>query len=361
MILQERADALDDPEAIALADPGGMLPDVAGAPAQLRAASFTAAEVDTAGLLDGVRPRSIVVVGMGGSAIAGDVLAAVAGAAAPVPVLVHRDYGLPGWVGAADVVVGVSCSGMTEETISAVEEAARRGSPLIGVAASASPLAELVLSARGVLFDVPTGRMPRASIWALSAPLLVVATRLGVARVDADELAEAADVLDEWTERCKPAKEAFLNPAKDLALAITGRLPVLWGTSALAGVAAYRGACQLAENAKVSAVHGVLPEAAHNQVVSFDAPDAAERLALVLLRDSVEQPVVARRADVARRLADDRGIPTYELRAEGVGPLARLASLVALVDFTSVYSAILTGVDPSPVEAIVELKARVRE
>ena len=136
---------------------------------------------------------------------------------------------------------------------------------------------------------------------------------------------------------------------------------MLWGTSAVAGVAAYRGAGQLAENAKTFAVHGVLPEANHNQVVGFDAPDAADRLALVLLRDSVEHPQVTRRADVSRELAESRGIPVHELRAEGDGALARLAALVALVDFTSVYAAFLAGVDPTPVEPIIELKARIRE
>ncbi|HVF18713.1 MAG TPA: bifunctional phosphoglucose/phosphomannose isomerase [Mycobacteriales bacterium] len=361
MILQDRVDALDDVAVLDTADPAGMLRDVAGAPAQLREAAFLAAEVDTSALLEGLRPRSVVVVGMGGSAIAGDVLAAVAGTTAPVPVHVHRGYGLPGWVGAADLVVGVSCSGGTEETLSAVEEAARRGAPLVGVAADPSPLAELVRASRGVVFPVPGGRQPRASIWALSAPLLVVGDRVGVARVTVEDFAAAADVLDEWTDRCRPTKESFLNPAKELALGLVDRLPVLWGTSPVAGVAAYRGSGQLAENAKTSSVYGVLPEANHNQVVAFDAGDAAERLTLVLLRDSVEHPQVTRRADVSRELADARGIPVHELRAEGEGPLARLASLIALVDFTSVYAAFLVGVDPTPVEPIVELKARIRE
>ena len=360
MILEDRADVLDDLDSLEAGDPSGMLRDVAGAPAQLREAAFLAAEVDTTSLLEGLRPRSVVVAGMGGSAIAGDVLAAIGGVAAPIPVHVHRGYGLPGWVGAADLVVGVSCSGSTEETLSAVEEGARRGAALVGVAAEPSPLAELVRTARGALFPVPGGRQPRASIWALSAPLLVIGDRVGVTRVTPEDFGAAADVLDEWTDRCKPGKESFLNPAKELALGLLDRLPMVWGTSPVAGVAAYRGAGQLAENAKAAAVHGVLPEANHNQVVAFDGAGAAERLALVLLRDSVEHPQVAKRADVSRELADARGIPVHELRAEGDGPLARLASLIALMDFTSVYAAFLAGVDPTPVESIVELKARIR-
>jgi len=361
VILADRIDALDDPDALAAADPAGMLRDVAGAGAQLREAAFTSAEVDTAGVLEGLRPRSVVIVGMGGSAIAGDVLAAVAGVTAPVPIHVHRGFGLPGWVGAADLVIGVSCSGRTEETLSAVEEAVRRGAPLVGVGAAESPLAELVHAGRGVVFGVPVGRMPRASIWALSAPALVVGDRVGAARVARADIDAAADTLDEWTERCKPAKDAFLNPAKNLATALAGRVPLIWGTSPVAAVAAYRGAAQLAENAKSAAVHGSLPEAGHNQVVALDAADAADRLAVVLLRDTEEHPQVARRADAVRAIADARGVPVHELRAEGEHPLPRLASLVALVDFTSVYAAFLAGVDPSPVAVIDELKAAVRE
>lgn len=361
MILTDRTDVLDDSDQLERADPGGMVRDVAGAPAQLREAAFLAAEVDLSRLLEGLRPRSVVVVGMGGSAIAGDVLAAVAGATVPVPVLVHRGYGLPGWVGAADLVVGVSCSGRTEETLAAVEEAARRAVPLVGVGAEGSPLVELVLSARGAVFTVPTGRMPRASIWALAAPVLVVADRLGIARVSAADFTEAADLLDELTQRYGPSKESFLNPAKDLAVSLADRLPIVWGTSPLAGVAAYRLACQLNENAKMPALHGVLPEAAHNQVVALDDVAADDNTAVVLLRDSTEHPSVARRAAVVRSLAEERAIPVHEVLAEGASPLARIASLIALGDFASTYAGILRGVDPSPVEIIAELKGRVAE
>ena len=360
MIPTAPADVLDDPDLLERADPGGMLRDVAGAPAQLREAAFTSAEVDVDHVLEGLRPRSIVVIGMGGSAVTGDVLAAVAGVAAPVPIVTHRGYGLPGWIGAADLVIGVSCSGTTEETLDAVEEAVRRGAPLIGVGAAGSPLLELVLAGRGAVFTVPGGRMPRASIWALSAPLLVVADRLRVAATGRDVLDATADVLDEWTHRCAPGKESFLNPAKDLALNLVDRLPVVWGTSPVGGVAAYRFASQLAENAKMPSVHGVLPEANHNQVVAFDDPRAAERVALVLLRDVDEHPQVARRADASRDLANERGIPVHELAPEGVTPLDRLASLIALGDFTSVYAGIARGADPSPVAVIDELKGMIR-
>jgi glucose/mannose-6-phosphate isomerase len=352
---------LDDPDDLAAADPGGMLRAVAGAPAQFRLAMTTAYESGLDAVTADGRPRAVVVAGMGGSGIAGDVLAAVAGTAAPVPVVTHRGYGLPAWAGPADVVAAVSCSGTTEETLSAAEEAVRRGCRVVTVGAADSPLADLGARGRGAHVAVPGGRAPRASLWALSVPLLVLADGLGIVRVGRDDLDAAADLLDELTERYKPSKESFLNPAKSLALSFAEPLPVVWGTSPLAGVAAYRAACQLNENAKRAAVWGVLPEANHNQVVPFDDPAAAERMRVLFLRDSAEHPAVARRVEVARELAGERGIGVDEVVAEGGSPVARLASLVAAVDFATTYLALLLGLDPSAIEPIVELKRRLAE
>lgn len=356
-------DLLDDVDALASADPGGMLREVAGAPAQFREAAFTAAEVDLSVVVDEVRPRAIVVAGMGGSGIAGDVMAAVAGPTCPVPITTHRGYGLPGWVGAADLVVAVSCSGATEETLAAADEARRRGARLVTVGGVGSPLAERAEQARSPHLPVPAGRMPRANIWALSVPLLVLGDRLGLLRAPASVLDDAADLLDVLTERCRPSKESFLNPAKSLALALCDRLPVAWASSPLAGVAAYRCSGQLAENAKRASVWGVLPEANHNQVVALDGTDPGESLHLLLLRDHPEHehPQVAKRAAASRELAEERGIAVTEVVAEGTSPVARLASLFALVDFMSVYLALAQGADPSLMDSITALKARIRE
>ena len=350
---------LDDVGQLEAGDPGSMLREVAAAPAPFREAAFTAAEVDLGPALDGGRPRAVVVAGMGGSGIAGDVLAAVAGPTCPVPVTTHRGYGLPGWVGPADLVVGVSCSGTTEETLSAVEEAVRRGCRLATVGAADSTIAKYAEQARAPHLPVPPGRLPRASLWALSVPLLVVGDRLGLTHTPAAVLDATADLLDAMTERYRPSKETFLNPAKAMAEELAGGLAVAWGSSALAGVAAYRFACQLAENAKAPSLWGVLPEANHNQVVFFDGDVSALRL--VLLREPGEHPQLARRAEASAELARERGIPAGIVTAEGDTPLARLASLVATVDFASVYLALLTGVDPSPMEPITALKQRIAE
>lgn len=373
MTAQER---LDDVRLLETADPSGMLRQVASSAAQVRTAIRLAAETDLGVLAGGTRPRAIVVTGMGGSGVAGDVLAAVCGAGCASQIVSVHDYLLPGWVGAADLVIAVSCSGSTEETLAVAAEAVRRGCPVIGVGGASSPLALLTQQARAPFISVMSAGMPRSTLWGLSVPLLVIAERLGVIEGPAEGYESAAVELERISHLCRPDSEAFVNPAKMLALELAGTLPMIWGTSPMTGVAAYRFACQLAENAKCPAVSGVLPEANHNQVVTFDGPFAPGRagggpafgsqepepavpLRLVVLRDSQEHPQVARRREVSVQLAMERGIGVTELIGEGNRPLERLASLVQLIDYATVYLAIVNGIDPAPVSAIGELKARI--
>jgi len=372
---------VDDVARLEQGDPGGMLPAVASGAAQVRESAVFAREAGVAALADDDRPRAVVVCGMGGSGIAGDVLAAVVGPGSPVPIVTHRGYGLPGWVGAADLVVAVSCSGSTEETLSALEEAVRRGCRLLVVGAADSPVQELGARGRARFVPVTQGRQPRATVWALSTPLVVAADALGLVAAGEDVIEATADQLEQVALRCRVDADHFANPAKQLALELTGTLPNVWGTSALAGVASYRFACQLNENAKTPAVWGALPEANHNQVVAFDGPFAGStglseddffrdrvedgpvertRLRLVLLRDTEEHPQVARRASVSQELAEERGIGVSVVDAVGGSSFERLASLVALGDWATAYLALLEQRDPTPVDAISALKDRIR-
>ena len=371
---QER---LDDLALLEAADPGGVLRQVASAAAQVRTSARATAETDLGPVISAGRPRSIVVAGMGGSGVAGDVLSAVCGPGSASPVVAQHDYRLPGWVGAADLVVAVSCSGTTEETLSAAEEAVRRGCPLLAVGGAGSPLAQIAEQARAPFIPVEPAGMPRFTLWGLAVPLMIIADRLGVADIPAAGLEAAAADLERVSHLCRPDSESFVNPAKTLALELAGTLPMIWGSSPLTGVVATRFACQLNENAKYPAVTGVLPEANHNQVVVFDGPFAPwpaggqvvldeEKdprppvpLRLIILRDRQEHPQVARRREVSAELAEQRGIELSELAADGDTPLQRLASLIQLIDYATVYLGIAIGVDPGPIAVISELKERI--
>ena len=375
---------LDDPARLEAGDPGGMLPAVASGAAQVREASTFAIDAGIASLADDGRPRAVVVCGMGGSGIAGDVLSAVAGMASPVPIVTHRGFGLPAWVGPMDLVIAVSCSGTTVETLSALEEAVRRGCRLLVVGAADSPLDDLGRRGRAVVVPVSQGRQPRASIWALSTPLVMAGDALGLLQAPVDVVESAALLLEDIASRCRVDAGHIVNPAKRLALDLAGQLPVVWGTSAPAGLAAYRFACQLNENAHTPATWGSLPEAGHNQVVGLDgawagvasppssAGDADDlfrdrgddddepcvSMAMVLLRDRDEHPEISLRADVVQALAQERGVSVSALRAEGSSSFERFVSLVGISDYASVYLALMQGTDPSPIEAIMALKQR---
>jgi glucose/mannose-6-phosphate isomerase len=373
-------DRLDDLSGLAEADPQEMLRAVATSAAQVRGSLTATREAALDSLAFDERPRAIVIAGMGGSGISGDVLAAVAGVTCPIPIVVHRGYGLPGWVGAADLVMTVSCSGTTAETLTAAVAAARRGARLLGVGSADSPLESQCLSGGGAFVRVVKELSPRSSMWALAVPLLVTASRFGLVDLrDDDSALEAAAVqLESAATLCGPDRESFVNPAKALAAELAGSLPMVWGTGQLGPVAATRLVSQIAENAKLPAIAGALPEAHHNMVVSFDGALAGGRsaddlfrdrvddeeplrLRLVLVRDDDDDEVAKKRAHVSADVASSRGVPVSVLGAQGDSAVERLASLVGILDYVSVYLGLAYGVDPTPIAPIDELKRALLE
>ena len=371
---------LDDVAALSSTDAHEMLRAVATSAAQVRRAATAARDAGLDALVDDGRPRAIVVTGMGGSGIAGDVLAALAAPTGPVPVVVHRGAGLPGWVGATDLVMAVSCSGRTAETLAAADEAIRRGCRLLGVSADESPLAERCRNARAPWVPVVPELTPRSSLWGLATPLLVAAARLGLVDLGPgdESLESAAARLEALAEACRPDRETFVNQGKSLALELAGSLPMVWGIGQTGGVAAYRLVCQLAENAKLPAVPGALPEAHHNQIVALDGAlaggskpddifrDRVEdeeplRVRVVLVHDDDGNPQTALQRQASEEMAEARGVAVSVVSSEGRHPVERLAALIGLIDYTTVYLALGQGVDPTPVDAIDELKRRLAE
>ncbi|HEY5137576.1 MAG TPA: SIS domain-containing protein [Candidatus Nanopelagicales bacterium] len=355
---------LDDPAALAQADPGDLLRATADAGAQVRRALAAATpELLRAVAADG-RPRSVVVVGLGTAGVVGDALAAVCGTGCPVPVSTLRGRTLPGWVGPLDLVVAVSLSGRTGETLAVSAEAAKRGCRLYVVTSSGSPLEAVALAATGgaVVNVDPRGVVSRAALWLMLAPVLLAADALGLADVSRSELDRVADLLDERAVENGPAAPLADNAAKLLGATLSGSAPVVWGSGVMGAVASYRLAAQLAQNAKLTVSHGVLPEVVHAQAAALDGatPDdgdifrdpfedgaAPARTRLVLVRDAVEHPQDATSADLLRAAAERRDVPVDVVRSVEGHPVARLASLLGVLDWASVYAAVAVGVDPS--------------
>jgi glucose/mannose-6-phosphate isomerase len=370
---------LDDFSRITAGDPGKMLEAVASSGAQMREAVATIDRSLLAKIAEGGKPRAIVVAGMGGSGVSGDVLLAVAGPFSSIPISVERTHHLPGWVSPIDMVIAVSCSGGTEETLSVASEAGRRGARLVTIGAKGSQLEEISKQTSGAVhisIDAK-GRMPRASLWTITTPLLMVAASLGVAEISDEDFEVTADAMDEMSVQFGPSVPLLENSAKALGLAMAESLPLLWGTGAIGRAVTGRFMAQLAENAKHPAVHGGLPEVGHNQIVTFDGIFAKaissddifrdrvdepsdRRIHLVLMRDEAEHEAVTKRANVIDQIVADRAIAMTEIWGKGKHRLTRIATLVIPTDWASVYTALALGIDPTPIEPIMQLKAGLK-
>ena len=303
--------------------------------------------------------RAIVVSGLGGSAVGGELLRSYLSAQCPVPIAVNRHYGVPAFVGPQTLVCVISYSGNTEETLSAFAEARARGAQLLAIT-SGGQLAEMAEQAHVPCIRVSGGMPPRTTLGYLFTPMITVLARLGLIADQNAPIAETIDLVRELAAQYRPGIETFRNLPKELAAQLYGKFPVIYGVQDFSDVVAYRWRTQLNENSKVLASHHAFPELNHNEVVGWDSPPSlAQDIWVVLLRDSQELAKIARQIEVTKAFLHERAAGVTEVWAQGSSRLARLSSLLYTGDFTSYYLALLRRVDPSPVQAIDLLKARL--
>ena len=344
---------LDDEAALRAADPGGMLDVVLGLPGDCRAGYTLGRSASDLPALDDV--ASITFCGMGGSGIAGDVIAAIGASRLNVPVVVVRSPELPAWCGPRSLTFVSSYSGDTTETLVLFDQAVARRARVVAVT-SGGELARRAEAASVPCLRLPAGfSMPRAAFGYLAMAPLGALERMGALPGVGRELQEAGDALGRVVGSAGPAVPGDRNPAKSLALRIGDRVPVIWGADGVGAVAASRWKTQLNENAKVPAFSAALPELDHNEVVGW-SPGRGQGFLLVALRHDGEPPDVAVRFPLSMQIAADSGVELAEVRAEENTPLGALLELVLLGDLVSTYLAIARGVDPSPIEAIAKLK-----
>ncbi len=300
--------------------------------------------------------RNITVAGMGGSAIGGDLAAALLAGELKVPMSVHRDYGLPAYVGRDSLVIASSYSGNTEESLSSFEEAQRRGARVL-VLTTGGKIADLARAAKYPVITFSYPAQPRAALGYSLGLVLGALTRLGFVRdLSADIESALADVA-KLEERVHEG--ARTNDAKKLAIELYGRVIFAYGGGVL-GVMARRVKGQWNENAKNWGAFDVLPELNHNGVVGFPHPDIArDALTVLLLRSDRDNPRHKLRFDVTRELLDRASIPHKTLQFSGASMLSEVLQLTLFTDYVSFYVALLNGVDPSPVKSIDYLKERL--
>jgi glucose/mannose-6-phosphate isomerase len=344
---------LDDQAALGAADPGGMLDAIASLPEQCRA-GYVAAR-SSPGLPSANGVSAVAFCGMGGSAIAGDLIAAWLADRLPVPVAIVRRPELPGWCGPDTLVIASSYSGDTSETASLFESAVARGCRVVAIA-SGGELARRADELGVAWVRLPGGfAMPRAAIGHLAMAPVGALVAMGLVADVGTEVQEAADALDGVLARCGPAAPASANPAKALARWVGERALVVWGADGIGSVAAARWKAAWNENAKVPAFWSALPELDHNEVVGWSESRGGP-FALVALRHDGEHPDVAARFPLSLDIARSSGVDVEEVWATGSSDLSCLLELVLIGDLASTYAAIARGIDPTPIEAIARLK-----
>lgn len=293
--------------------------------------------------------KNVVIAGMGGSAIGGDVVRVVVNEEQALPVTVWRDYQLPSTVGKKTILFLISYSGNTEETLTAYEEGRRRRAQIF-VLTSGGKIAEMAKGDHFPLIMVPPGMPPRTAIGYMSIPILMLLSRLKLCRDYTPEVGETRRLL-------RRGMEVLRRRANSLSRLILNRLPIIYSTARLLDVAAYRWQCQLNENAKTLCHIGQLPEQSHNEIMGFGAPEFLNRkLYPVVLVDKNSHPRSLLRFQEMRRLVGKNWAGLSIVKTSGSSPLARIFSAVVMGDLVSVALARRRGVDPIGIPRIDELK-----
>lgn len=282
--------------------------------------------------------NNIVISGMGGSAIGGDLLKSYM-ADSKIPVFVSRDYALPGFVDSRSLVFVVSYSGNTEETLSSYYDAVNKKANIIALT-SGGELANLCKRT----IKLPSGMQPRAAIGYLFFPILGVLFNSGIVDISNKELNEMLMALTNVHE--------FKNKADTLSKSIRGKIPIIYSSELLKPVA-YRWKCQINENSKQSAFYNTFSEMNHNELAGYKFMD--RKYAAIMIRDKKDNERIKKRMDICRDIME-KTVEVEEVNTQGEYLLTRLFSGIYLGDWLSYFIALHNRIDPTPVEIIEGLK-----
>lgn len=299
-------------------------------------------------------PEHIVVTGMGGSGIAGDILGSLLANKINIPIHVNKDYSLPAFVGKRTLLLVISYSGNTEETVSAAEIGIERGARVVMISSNGK-VEDICKENNILLIKAPEGYHPRAAIAFMFIPVLKLLSEMLIYDSDIG-IIDSLKVLRQLREEIKAGVPTEKNRAKRIAKKIKGKVPVIYGHSIYNAVA-NRWHTQLNENSKILSWYGAIPEMNHNELVGWAGDDNSSMFIPIILRDKKEDERIHRRIELTKELAFKNSVENIiEVYAEGETQLARILYLTYMGDYVSIYLGILNGEDPSPVKVIDELK-----
>ncbi len=346
---------LDQPDIYAQLDPSGLRDRIAGLADQCQQAWQKGQAFQLPASYGSA--RTVALLGVGGSAIGGDLIAGLAVLENGPQVTTCRSPHLPGWVGPDTLALVSSYSGNTEETLAMYQQAKEKGAHLVALT-SGGELARLAREDGTPCFTISYEGEPRSALgYSFVAPLALLCA-LGLMSDKSTDLGEATQNVRDMAVGLGPNTPHPQNLAKDIAAMLHNRLPIVYGAGFLSGVAR-RWKTQLNENSKVWSFWEELPEASHNSVEAFHLHQTiGEQVSVILLHSYLLAPHASERFQAIEGLLVREGIPYRQLDGAGQSPLSHLLSTVLLGDYTSYYLAMLNRVDPSPLPIIEGLKQR---
>ena len=300
--------------------------------------------------------QSIVLAGMGGSALAGEFVKTWLGDRLPLPFVIVRDYTLPGFVNDTTLVIVSSYSGNTEETLAALVQAQARGAKIV-IATDGGKLAEIAKEGGYPLYLIPGGLQPRMAVFYGVRLIAQLLEGLGLLDGLVDELEATAKWAPKHIVSWKSDVPMIENVAKQIAVDVQGHPIVVYAGSSLA-FPAMKWKIGFNENAKNIAFYNYLPELNHNEFIGWKFPERSG-LKVIELRSDLDSPQVAKRFEITNRLLSHAFAP-IEVMALGDSRLEQMVWTICLGEYTATYLAFLNGIDPFPVELVEELKRELK-
>ncbi|MGB2697644.1 MAG: bifunctional phosphoglucose/phosphomannose isomerase [Candidatus Zixiibacteriota bacterium] len=349
---------LDDQNGIKKIDARNMYELIYNFPSQLQHALKIARELTLPSLRKD-EIKNIILTGMGGSAIGGDLIRSYLSYEFELPFFICRNYTLPHFVDKNSLVFVSSYSGNTEETLSAYRQAKKIGAKIISISSDGELLK---LSERdGFPFlKIPPGYPPRAALGYSFVPIFVFLERLGFVSGKIKDFEKTIQFLSSRREKYSFKISSEKNIAKNIADELFNKLPIIYSGADHFDAVAYRWKGQICENSKMLCFNNVFPEFNHNELVGWEILSGMEeKIVVVLLEDQKDHPQIKRRMEIVKGIIQKKGAKVIELESEGENLLSRIFSLIQLGDFVSFYLAVLNQVDPTPVKLIDYLKSEL--
>ncbi len=349
---------LDDLERIKKLDQVGMYDRIYDFPSQFEDALQRTQDVQIPDW-DKDDVNNVVVTGLGGSAIGGDLVRSYLADRLGIPIFICRNYTLPNFVDSSSLIFVSSYSGNTEETLSAFKDASGRAAKIICMT-TGGEVEEIASRKKIPCVRLPKGFQPRAALGYSFVPVLTMLERFGLVEGEEANINKAREFLAENRDKYRVEVDAGKNEAKKLAMKLHRKLPVIYASCDRFDAVSTRWKGQFCENAKMLAFNNVFPEFNHNELVGWKIlSDYRDDLIVVMLKDREDHPRIKTRMEIVRRIIEEQKVEVVEVESSGENLLSRMFSLIQLGDFISFYLAVLNKEDPTPVKVIDFLKGEL--